>query len=203
MTEILVGIFTVVFIIITAFMMSKVKIDTRTICACGIASAATIILSMLVKIPIGINDASISFATVPIIVLSLIYGTPAGMLAGVVSAILSVFLVPGWAPVHPLQIPVEHYVCFVSLGLAGLYGVDKKYKVMLGVITCYIFKIIGHVLSGYIFFSEYAPEGMSAWKYTIVYNCTSKGIEVVLVVIIMSILPVYAIKKAIVGGKNK
>lgn len=195
--------FTFIFIISSLLFLKKFKIDARTICACGLASAATIILSLTIRVPIGINDASISFSTIPILLLAMIYGVPTGMVAGIITAILSVFLVPGWAPIHPLQFPVEHYVCFVALGLAGVFGTDKRYKIMSGVLLAYIFKITAHVLSGYLFFGSFAPEGMSPWRYTLVYNITSKGIEVVLVTIIMGLLPINAIKKSITGGHSR
>ncbi len=53
------------------------------------------------------------------------------------------------------------YVLFVSL--------DIPYA-LLGVVVGIVGRFLCHFLSGAIFFSEYAPEGMSPWVYSALYN---------------------------------
>lgn len=203
LTDIMIGIFTFLIMVASFVVISKLKLDSKAICVAGLVVSASIVLSFLVHIPIGFNDASIGLSCIPIILLAFIYSPALAMIAGIVTAILSAFLVPSWAPVHPMQILVEHYVTFAALGFAGVFGSDKKYKIILGVLIAYLIKIAAHVFSGYLFFGMYAPEGMSVWRYTLVYNITSKGIEALVVVVIMWILPVEGIKKIVRSGNKR
>lgn len=80
-------------------------------------------------------------------------------------------------------------MAFAGLGLAGLFS-SKKH----GLITGYLFGIfsryICHVLSGYIFFAAYAPEGMNPFLYTLGYNATYIVPEAIATVVILSLPPV-------------
>lgn len=48
-------------------------------------------------------------------------------------------------------------------------------------------RYICHVVSGYVFFAEYAPEGMNPMLYTLGYNCTYILPEMIATVILVSI----------------
>ncbi|NPV89041.1 thiamine transporter [Coprothermobacteraceae bacterium] len=72
--------------------------------------------------------------------------------------------------------PVGAYVVLVATLLAGLaiiYGAWKRsYKtpVELGVVLGGLGRFAAHWVSGYVFFSQYAPEGMNPWLYSAIYN---------------------------------
>ena len=89
----------------------------------------------------------------------------------------------------PLQVLLDYPMAFAGLGLAGLFS-SKKH----GLITGYLFGIfsryICHVLSGYIFFAAYAPEGMNPFLYTLGYNATYIVPEAIATVVILSLPPV-------------
>ena len=124
--------------------------------------------------------------------------------SGVVMAadnVLALFLLPLWAPVHWAQIFVEHLVAFSCLGYAGMFGSDKKWKVLAGVLLAILLRFIGQVLSGVIFFSDNAWDGWGAWAYSITYHLSSKIPEGIVTTLIILALPLNTIQKAI-GGKN-
>ena len=54
-----------------------------------------------------------------------------------------------------------------------------------------------NVVSGVLFFSEFAPEGCNVWIYSLVYNFSSIGIEVLLTSIVMSCMPLNRIIKSL------
>ena len=85
------------------------------------------------------------------------------------------FLIPGWQPVHWGQFFVEHLVCFSSLGYAGLFGHDRRWKVLCGLTLASLLKLTGHVLSGVVFFSQNAGmaggPGGTAWATTSPRTC--------------------------------
>ncbi len=72
--------------------------------------------------------------------------------------------------------PVGGYVVLASsilAFLAILYGSWRRTyttPVELGVLLGGAGRFVGHLLSGYIFFGQYAPEGMNPWVYSLIYN---------------------------------
>ena len=119
------------------------------------------------------------------------YGPATGILTASAYGILQ-FIVQPYI-VFPLQVLVDYLFAFGSLGLSGLFyksknGLLKGY--LIGVLGRYLFAVI----SGWIFFSEYAWEGWAALPYSLVYNGIYIGAEALLTVIIIS---VPAVKKGL------
>ena len=119
------------------------------------------------------------------------YGPATGVLTASAYGILQ-FIVQPYI-VFPLQVLVDYLFAFGSLGLSGLFyksknGLLKGY--LIGVLCRYIFAVI----SGWIFFFEYAWEGWAALPYSLVYNGIYIGAEALLTVIIIS---VPAVKKGL------
>ena len=119
------------------------------------------------------------------------YGPATGVLTASAYGILQ-FIVQPYI-VFPLQVLVDYLFAFGSLGLSGLFyksknGLLKGY--LIGVLGRYVFAVI----SGWIFFSEYAWEGWAALPYSLVYNGIYIGAEALLTVIIIS---VPAVKKGL------
>ncbi|WP_294464113.1 energy-coupled thiamine transporter ThiT [uncultured Anaerofustis sp.] len=119
------------------------------------------------------------------------YGPATGVLTASAYGILQ-FIVQPYI-VFPLQVLVDYLFAFGSLGLSGLFyksknGLLKGY--LIGVLCRYIFAVI----SGLIFFFEYAWEGWAALPYSLVYNGIYIGAEALLTVIIIS---VPAVKKGL------
>ena len=89
----------------------------------------------------------------------------------------------------PLQVILDYPLAFGALGLSGLF-----YKSKHGLLKGYIIGVIGrylcHVLSGYIFFAEYAPEGMNPFFYTLGYNATYIVPELIATCIILVLPPI-------------
>ncbi len=196
------AVFTVCYLVFTATRCKGLKLTVKTQCLCGIATALTVVLSYLyIPLPTG---ASISIGTlIPIMLLSVCYDYRAAIFSGAVTAILSLFLMPGWAPVHWAQFAVEHLVCFTCLGYAGIFGIDKKWKLLCGILTVLLIKTTGHVLSGILFFSQNAWEGFGAVAYSFGYNLSSALPEAVLAAILMLFLPIDHIQNAISKGGKK
>ena len=110
--------------------------------------------------------------------------------------------IPAWAPVHWAQIPVEHLVAFSALGYAGVFGSDKKWKVLCGVLLAILLRFMGQMLSGVVFFSQNAWDGWGAWGYSITYHLSCKIPEGTATTLIMLALPLNTIKKAIGGNRT-
>ena len=110
-------------------------------------------------------------------------------------------MLPGWALIHPMQFFVEHLVCMTSLGFAGLWTSSKK-GIIYGMTLAGVINLLGHIFAGVLFFGEFAPAGMGVWHYSIVYNIMTQGLENLLSIILLLIIPLDTIRRAIArGGK--
>jgi thiamine transporter len=67
---------------------------------------------------------------------------------------------------HPAQVLLDYPIAFGALGLAGFF---TNYA-LIGVAVAIFGRFISHLLSGVIFFAEYAPAGMSPVVYSAIYN---------------------------------
>ena len=88
-----------------------------------------------------------------LMLLALVYDEKLAMVTGWVCGILAMLLIPGWQAVHWAQIFVQQLVCFSCLGYAGVFGADKKWKMLWGMVLAVVLRCCGHVLSGVIFYS--------------------------------------------------
>lgn len=112
------------------------------------------------------------------------YGPSTGIITGCAYGILQLITQP--FIVYPLQVMVDYIFAFSALGLSGLFyksknGLLKGY--LLGVFGRYVFAVI----SGWIFFSEYAWQGWAPLPYSLVYNGIYIAAEALLTVIIISV----------------
>ena len=137
---------------------------------------------------------------IPLMLLALVYDSRLAFVSGWVCGILAMVLLPAWQPVHWAQIFVEHLVAFSCLGYAGVFGSDKKWKVLAGGLPAILLRFVGQVLSGVIFFSQNAWDGWSAWGYSLTYHLSCKIPEGILTLVILMILPLNTLKKAAKGA---
>ena len=79
---------------------------------------------------------------------------------------------------------IDYPLAFGALGLAGLF---RKYPI-LGVGIAIGGRFFAHFLSGIIFFSSYAPEGLHPVLYSVIYNGGFLGIEFIISGIVIHIL---------------
>lgn len=196
MNGIIALIFTVGYFAVSFMHCRKYKLQIKELSMCGIACALTIILSFIyVPLPTG---AVVSLGTcVPMIVLAVLYDYRLAIIAGWVTGILCLLLVPVWHPVHWAQVFTEHLICFSCLGYAGIFGTQKKQHMLGGMFLAFAFKLTAHIISGVVFYSTNAWDGWGAWAYSISYNISYWIPEMILSAIILHFIPWKTLKIAI------
>ena len=112
------------------------------------------------------QGGSVSLGMLPIFVFAIRRGGTAGISAGLAVGLLKLFM--GGYVVHPLQALLDYPVANALLGTVGFFKTNRY----LGVIVAASLNLAASVLSGAIFFSAYAPEGMNVWLYSILYNAS-------------------------------
>ncbi|SRR6056297_369413 len=151
------------------------KISLRAITEIAVAVALAVIFNFLPlwKMPQG---GSVSLEMLPILIIALRWGLKEGLLAGFVYGLLQLAFNP--YIIHPIQIILDYPLPYMLLGIAGLFKDQvKKYKdkkiniyIILALLFGGFLRFVTHVLSGVVFFSQYAPEDTNVWIYSIIYN---------------------------------
>ena len=168
--------------------IKKVKLSTRILVLIAVTVALSTILGSisLYRLPQG---GSITLGSmVPILLLAFIYGPEVGFIAGLVYGILN--LITGPYIVHPMQVLLDYPLPFMLLGIAGSFK-----NTYLGCSTAVFLRFTAHVLSGVIFFAEYAGN-QSPWIYSIVYNGSYLLPELLIILLIFAALPLARLKAA-------
>ena len=197
---ILTVLFLAVYFGVTDWLCRGVRMRTKELCLCGLSIALTLVLeSIRVPLPTG---ATIPLASmVPLMLLAIVRDYRLVFLSGWVCGILGAFIVPGWQPIHWGQLFAEHLVCFSCMGYVGIFGTDKRWKLLCGMLLASALKLAGHILSGVLFFSQYAWEGWGAWGYSVVYNISQNVPLCLISAVIVLALPLNTLKRAI--GKER
>ncbi len=162
---------------------------SRRLAAAAMTIAISFVLSSirLFRVPQGGSVTPLSM--LPIIAFSLSCGPAQGALVGCAYGILQLIQDP--YVVHPLQILVDYPLAFGALALgafAKYLPVNKALKLPLAVVLASLGRYAMAVLSGTVFFAEYAPVGQTALAYSLVYNISYLGPDALLC-FVMAFIP--------------
>ena len=122
---------------------------------------------------------------VPILWLSLRRGPKIGLFTGTVYGLVQLAVMP--QVYYPTQVLLDYPLAFGCLGLAGFF----QKRALGGVAISVTGRFVMHLVSGAIFFAEFAPEGMNPWVYSAVYNGSYMLPEMVI-----SLFIIYLLKKS-------
>lgn len=154
-------------------------------CAMSIALGTVLSLIKLVDFPWG---GSVTLLSMLVIVLpGYFYGLGAGLITGLAYGVLQLIIDP--YVIFPLQLVVDYFLAFGALGLSGLFA-NAKNGLVKGYITGVMGRYVFVVISGWIFFGEYAWEGWAVLPYSLVYNGIYVFAEAILTIIIIMLPPV-------------
>ena len=189
-------IFAVLYYTVTFYFVRDLKIRTRDLAFCGIVIAMTLILqSIRFPLPTG---ATISLCSpVPLLLLAVLIDYRLSFITGWICGVLAMLIIPGWQLVHWGQFFLEHMICFSCLGYTGIFGTDKRYKIIGGMILASVLKIAGHLISGVLFFSQNAWDGWGAWGYSLAYNLSQNVPLCILSAVIVLMLPLKSMRSAL------
>ena len=157
----------------------------------GMMVALSVLLSYII-IYQAPNGGSVSAGSmIPIMLFAIRWGIVPGMTVGAIYGVLDFLLKPYFF--HPVQVLLDYPIAYGLLGLAGVaYILNNKngnsyISLSLGVTLAVVGRLIAHVLSGVVFFSEYAGS-QNAWLYSIIYNATYLIPELIISLVILLII---------------
>jgi len=164
----------------------------------GVCVALSYVLS-LVKIYEMPQGGTVTPASMlPIIFFCLCFGAKKGFCATFVYSLLQ--LIGGYLVNFP-QVMLDYIMAFTSIGVAGFFAASAKkriqvknpikrlglipfWRVGLGVCFAFVMRFIFHLLSGVIFYAEYAGE-QNPWVYSALYNGTFLLVEAAITTVIL------------------
>ncbi|MGG7177255.1 energy-coupled thiamine transporter ThiT [Clostridium paraputrificum] len=175
--------------------MRKLKLTTKEMVVVALFSAISYMLSLIpvIKYP---QDGGINmFSMLPLLLVSILYSRKVGVTAGLITGLLSLLM--GGYIVHPAQLILDYLLPEMALGLSDIFGKDSKKNIVIGSLVAVLISTLLHFISGIVFFGQFAPEGMNPVVYSFIYNFSGGGLEGVLSVGIIYMLPIARLKKAL------
>jgi thiamine transporter len=159
--------------------MRSARVRVLVEIALTIALAAVLNTLRIWRMP---NAGTVSLVMLPIIVLGLRRGLRIALAAGALYGLVDFFVDP-FPPLHWAQFVLDYPVAYAAVGLAGVFALAWHSACDRGQVTRALWRVVlpaaiiasaarygVHVLSGYIFFGEYAPPGQPVLVYSLLYN---------------------------------
>ena len=163
------------------------KMSAKQLTFCAVAMALALVTSFIKAASLPMGGSITLFSMFFMCFIGYLYGPKIGIMTGVAYGILQLIIEP--YIYAPLQVLLDYPLAFGALGMSGFFS-KKKFGLTTGVIIGILGRYICHVISGYVFFASYAPEGMNPMIYTLGYNATYIVPELIATVIVVSLPPV-------------
>lgn len=173
--------------------IKKFKLNTKTMIVVALFAACSIVLSEIKLIQYPQGGGIDLLSSLPILMVGLLYGPITGITCGLITGLIT--LIGGAFIIHPAQFLLDYILPTMLLGFSGIYGCDNKKKILIGCLIAITLKEVAHILSGCVYFGEYAWEGWNPLAYSIVYNLSGTGVEGLLSTIVLTTIPLNKIKK--------
>ena len=150
------------------------SLSTKVLAEVAILVALATVLSYI-RFVVFPQGGSVTLASmVPLIILSYRRGWKVGIFACLVHGLIQFYQDPYMLSLA--QVLLEYPVAFGVIGLAGIF----KGNELIGAVVSLGLRFLAHTLAGVVFWSEYAPPGMSPILYSVIYNGTYMLPEIII-----------------------
>ena len=158
----------------------KMSIKQLTTSALCIALAFVLSNVKLFKAPMGGSVTAFSMFFITFI--GYMYGPRVSLSAAFAYGLLQMIVDPYIVSVP--QLICDYVLAFTALGIAGFFS-NAKYGMFKGYVAGVLGRYFFAVLSGVVFFADYAPEGMSPVVYSALYNGAYLSLEAILTLVVL------------------
>lgn len=163
---------------------NRVRITTKQLVFSAAAMALSLVCSLIKFADLPMGGSVTLFSMLFIVLIGYWYGPYVGITAGFAYGLLQFVIEPIFYTIP--QMLFDYPLPFAALGLAGFFA-QRKWGLQIGYVVGVAGRYVFHVISGYVFFYMYAPEGMNPLVYSLGYNATYIVPEAVLTLILISI----------------
>lgn len=161
---------------------SRPSVKQLVFCAMAIALGTVLSEIKIISFPWGGSATLLSMLV--ICLPGYFFGLGAGLMTGFAYGALQLLIDP--YVLFPLQLVVDYFLAFGALGLSGLFT-NAKHGLLKGYLTGVFGRYVFVVISGWIFFGEYAWEGWPVLPYSLVYNGIYIFAEAAVTLIVLSV----------------
>ena len=172
-----------IFGVVTMCTIAKVKWDAKMLAYGALCIAISFVLSYIRLLHMPQGGSITPASMLPVMMFAYAFGFGPGLVCSLAYGVLQMFqdmYIVGW-----VQATLDYILAFGSLALVALFRNWKSpFNFSVGVIVAGIVRVFFHVLSGVVYFAEYAPEGMNPLVYSLVYNLTSVGVDALICAVI-------------------
>ena len=166
---------------------TKVSFSVKQLAFCAVAMALAFVLSNIkvFKFPTGgsITAFSMLVACLP----GFWFGPVIGIITGVAYGLLNLIVDP--YILFPTQVIVDYVLAFGALGFSGFF-MNSKFGLIKGYVAAVLGRYVFAVISGWIFFGEYAWEGWNPLPYSLAYNAIYIFAEAIITLIVLFLPPI-------------
>ncbi len=169
-------------------------LNTKVLVYGSLCVALSFVLSYirLFRMPQG---GSVTLAgMLPLIIFAVAFGPIAGILAGISLGFLNLIQDPYM--IHWLQVVLDYPLAYGAVGLAGLIKKPLWTSALVGGTG----RLLMSFLSGVVFFREFTPEGMNDYIYSLTYNGSYIGMELLIIIALLQVPQVQTILKEMRKG---
>lgn len=161
-----------------SFCLGSGFVKTKKLTTSSIMIAIAVVLSFVVIYRLPSGGAVTAASMVPIIMISVMYGTKWGVFSALCYALIQ-GVVGFYAPPVPnflsfvIVILFDYVFAFGILGTADFFVKitgKRKYSYAFSSATVVFLRFLCHLVSGICIWSVYAPEGQSPLLYSLIYN---------------------------------
>lgn len=186
---------------------SSSTLRTKKLVYGGICISIAFVLSYIRILHLPQGGSITPASMLPLVLYSMVFGPVAGIIAGIAYGFLQ--LIQDMWVVNIAQLLLDYPLAFGCIGLAGLAPTSIKnlyLRTSFAIVIAFVGRGIMHVVSGALFFGEYAPEGVSPFAYSLGYNGTFILGELIITLALALVLiktPAYSnLKKAATASFN-
>ena len=170
---------------------SKSRDGLRALVESSLLVALGFILSYFTLFRLPQGGSVTPFSMLPILMIGLRHGLKWGLAGGFVFAGLQM-LQQFWPPPtgtvegYIAVVFLDYIAAFTVLGLSGLFK-GKQYGLLYAAPLCLSLRFLSHFVSGIIVWNIYAGE-LPVWLYSLTYNGSYMGLELVLTMVVGAVL---------------
>ena len=148
---------------------SKTVWSTKMLALGAVCMALSNVLSMIKLFDMPQGGSVTPASMLPLMLFAYVYGVGPGMTVGAVYGVMQFIIEPYFLSVP--QMLLDNPIAFAMVGLAGLFSKNENRALglSLGVVLGSLGRFVAAVLSGVVFFAEYAGD-QNPWVYSIGYN---------------------------------
>lgn len=182
-----VGVLVVAMLVGLYFSAKRVKWNAAMIAKAAICVALAYILSMIKIFRMPMGGSVTLVAMYPLILFCVAFGPLEGLLIGCVYGLMQLMLDP--YVIHPIQLLVDYPLSWAAMALAcaaKVLPLHDRLKLPAAVLLGYLGRYIMSVISGVVFFAEYAGD-QGALAYSLIYNLSYLGPEALVCMVVAAI----------------